>query len=242
MVDPPRVPACPRGVRRRADYQAETRWTTAAPAPRWTAPFHRREVPACPPPPSRGRRPPSPQPPQHPGGAGRRCCSRCASTCGSCARTRCSPPSRCCAPRWATSASTTCRRWSSPTLVGRLAAGSDDHAGLMVPARRPRSPARCSPARRCCASRIHCLNRIDAVRHRAALRRRHGRAAGQGRGVLPRELRGLADQARARASRRSSRTSSTRSPSRSWRASCRWCSRRWCSGSSTRCWSSCCSG
>ena len=43
-------------------------------------------------------------------------------------------------------------------------------------------------------------------------------------------------------SRRSSRTSSTCSPSGSWRARCRWCSRRSCSGSSTRCWSPSCSG
>ena len=113
--------------------------------------------------------PPSPQPPQHPGGAGRRCCSRCASTCGSSARTRCSPRARCCAPRSATSASATCRRWSSP----RWSARSPRATSLTVPLVTPHLFAFAGAllAGRAAVAAGHPLPQPHRrVRHRAALR------------------------------------------------------------------------
>ncbi len=93
----------------------------------------------------------------------------------------------------------TCIFYVAPLVVAEL-------AGRLVGAhadRHRRSRCRtCSPSPGCCCSprslwRIgcHCLNRLGRSRHREPLRARHGRAAGQGRGVLPRQLRRLADQA-----------------------------------------------
>ena len=79
-------------------------------------------------------------------------------------------------------------------LVGELADGHlvDGAAGHPAPVRVRGRPAR----RGGVLAAGHPLPQPHRrVRHRAALDQRHGRAAGQGRGVLPRELRGLADQA-----------------------------------------------